>query len=85
MDPRSGRKMRHHVLESGSQKAVRRAEEQAGIDKKSVATLRHSFATHMPGILELRGHANVKTTEIYIHVMSKDIRKLQSLLDMLPQ
>ena len=91
-DPRSGRVLRHHVLESGLQKAVKRAVEQAGIEKKaSCHTLRHSFATHMlengvniQMLQELPGHADVKTTEIYTHVMSRDIRRLQSPLDMLP-
>jgi len=32
---------------------------------------------------ELLGHADVKTTEIYTHVMFKDIRRLKSPLDML--
>ncbi len=32
---------------------------------------------------ELLGHANVKTTEIYTHVMARDIRQLQSPLDLL--
>ena len=32
---------------------------------------------------ELLGHADVKTTEIYTHVMSRDIRNLQSPLDTL--
>jgi integron integrase len=90
-DPRSGRVMRHHVLESGLQKAVKRAVSQAGIDKKaSCHTLRHSFATHMLEngvnirvLQELLGHADVKTTEIYTHVMSRDIRRLQSPLDVL--
>ena len=27
------------------------------------------------------GHANVKTTEIYTHVMERDLKKLQSPLD----
>ena len=35
LDPRSGREMRHHVLESGLQKAVKQAAKQAGIDKKT--------------------------------------------------
>jgi integron integrase len=91
IDPRSGREMRHHVLESGLQKAVKRAVEQAGIDKKvGCHTLRHSFATHMLEngvnirvLQELLGHADVKTTEIYTHVMARDIRKLQSPLDRL--
>ena len=91
VDPRSGRRMRHHVLESGLQKAVRRAAQQAGITKPvGCHTLRHSFATHMLEngvnirvLQELLGHADVKTTEIYTHVMSRDIRKLQSPLDRL--
>ncbi len=91
IDPRSGREMRHHVLESGLQKAVKRAAEFAGIDKKvGCHTLRHSFATHMLEngvnirvLQELLGHADVKTTEIYTHVMARDIRKLESPLDRL--
>ena len=90
-DPRSGRVRRHHVLESVLQKAVKKAAEKAGIDKKvGCHTLRHSFATHMleNGInirvlQELLGHADVKTTEIYTHVMARDIRSLQSPLDRL--
>jgi len=88
-DPRSGKEMRHHVLESGLQKAVKRASQQAGIDKRvGCHTLRHSFATHMLEngvnirvLQELLGHADVKTTEIYTHVMARDIRSLQSPLD----
>ena len=92
LDPRSGREMHHHVLESGLQKAVKRAAQQAGLDKKiGCHTLRHSFATHMLEngvnirvLQELLGHADVKTTEIYTHVMARDIRQLQSPLDRLP-
>lgn len=81
--------MRHHVLESGLQKAVKRAAQQAGIDKRvGCHTLRHSFATHVLEngvnirvLQELLGHADVKTTEIYTHVMAKDIRNLQSPFD----
>jgi integron integrase len=91
LDPRSGREMRHHVRESGLQKAVKRAAAQAGLDKKvSCHTLRHSFATHMLEhgvnirvLQELLGHADVKTTEMYTHVMARDIRQLQSPLDRL--
>jgi integron integrase len=91
VDPRSGRKMRHHVLESGLQKAVKCAADQTGVLKRAGChTLRHSFATHMLEngvnirvLQTLLGHADVKTTEIYTHVMQCEIDGLQSPLDRL--
>ncbi len=88
VDPRSGVERRHHVMESGLQKAVKRAATRAGIAKKvGCHTLRHSFATHMleKGVnirvlQELLGHADVRTTEIYTHVMKKDTDSLPNLL-----
>ncbi|XCN73570.1 MAG: integron integrase [Candidatus Electrothrix aestuarii] len=88
-DPRSGQIRRHHVMESGLQKAVRRAASRAGIDKRVTChTLRHSFATAMLEngtnirvLQELMGHADVKTTERYTHVMDKDISRLTSPLE----
>ncbi len=88
-DPKTGRVRRHHVNQSGLQKAVKRGAKKAGIIKKvGCHTLRHSFATHMleNGInirvlQDLLGHADVKTTEIYTHVMKNNIRQLQSPLD----
>ena len=90
-DPRSGIVRRHHVLESGLQKAVKKAVARAGIHKRvGCHTFRHSFATHLLEngvnirvVQELMGHADVKTTEIYTHVMSKDIDAVASPLDAL--
>ncbi len=92
VDPRSGKTRRHHVLESGLQKAVKTAVNRAGITKPvGCHTFRHSFATHLLEngvnirvVQELMGHADVKTTEIYTHVMEKGISAVQSPLDALP-
>lgn len=83
--------MRHHVLESGLQKAVKVAVRKAGITKRvGCHTMRHSYATHLLEnginirmVQELMGHADVKTTEIYTHVMNKDLDAVKSPLDLL--
>ncbi len=88
-DPRTGRLRRHHVLESGLQKAVKTAGDRACFTKRiGCHTFRHSFATHMLEngvnirvVQELMGHADVKTTEIYTHVMEKDLSAVISPLD----
>lgn len=89
VDPRTRIERRHHVLESGLQKAVKVAVDRAGITKRvGCHTFRHSFATHMleDGVnirvlQELMGHADVKTTEIYTHVMEKNLSAVLSPLD----
>ena len=90
-DPRTGVIRRHHVIESGLQKAVKTAVDKAGITKRVTChTFRHSFATHLLEngvnirvVQELMGHSNVKTTEIYTHVMEKDISRALSPIDSL--
>ena len=53
-------------------------------------TMRHSYATHLLKngvnirmVQELMGHKDVKTTEIYTHVMNKDLDAVKSPLDLL--
>ena len=88
---RDGIKRRHHISPSTVQKVVRDALKSAQIGKHVTPhTFRHSFATHMLEngvnirvVQELMGHADVKTTEIYTHVMNKDIEVVTSPLDIL--
>lgn len=88
-DPRSGVTRRHHLDESGLQKAVRQAAAAAGIDKRVTChTFRHSFATHLlenhydiRTVQELLGHKDVKTTMIYTHVLQRGGLAVRSPLD----
>ncbi|MGE4519662.1 MAG: tyrosine-type recombinase/integrase [Desulfobacteraceae bacterium] len=55
-------------------------------DALCVTVLRHSFAAHMhENGVNIRaltyGHCDVKTTEVYTHVMQKDINSVKSPLD----
>ncbi|MFS8851643.1 integron integrase [Synechococcus sp. R5-16] len=88
-DPRTGITRRHHLHESGLQRAIKQAVQKTGIPKRvSCHTFRHSFATHLlqngydiRTVQELLGHKDVKTTMIYTHVLNKGGRGVRSPLD----
>jgi integron integrase len=89
-DPRSEVMRRHHLHETGLQRAIKQAAKAAGIQKRvSCHTFRHSFATHLlqngydiRTVQKLLGHKDVKTTMIYTHVLDRGGRGVRSPLDL---
>lgn len=88
-DPHSAAYRRHHLHETSVQRVVRVAARRLGITKPvGPHTLRHCFATHLlergydiRTVQELMGHADVRTTQIYTHVMKKGAGAVKSPLD----
>ena len=75
--PIDGYISRHHIHRAAYSKALRAAVRQSGILKRVTAhTFRHSFATRLlqtgndiRTVQELLGHSDLRTTEIYTHVI----------------
>tara|TARA_R110001592_G_scaffold298362_1_gene569002 strand:+ start:182 stop:1147 length:966 start_codon:yes stop_codon:yes gene_type:complete len=83
-----GNSVRHHLHVSSIQKAVKVAVDVAGIGKPaSCHTFRHTFATELlrrgsdiRTVQTLLGHADVRTTQIYTHVLGQGFAGVQSPL-----
>ena len=84
-----GRVVRHHVHVSTVQRAVKRSVRRAGLSKPaSCHTFRHSFATELlhrgtdiQTVQELLGHSDLRTTQIYTHVLGQAFAGVRSPLD----
>ena len=82
---------RHHCDPSILQRAVKEAVRKADISKHATChTFRHSFATHLledgldiRTVQELMGHADLRTTMIYTHVLNCGPAGVKSPLDRL--
>jgi integron integrase len=86
-----GHGVRWHADPGVLDKFIRAATLRAGVSKRVTChTFRHSFATHLleagydiRQVQTLLGHADVKTTMIYTHVMNKPATAVTSPLDRL--
>ena len=89
VDPVTGVLRRHHLHASAIQRAVARAIKASGFRRRaSCHTFRHSFATRLVEtgydiklVQSLLGHRDIRTTEIYLHVVRNRAGAIASPVD----
>jgi integron integrase len=88
-DPETGIIRRHHRVAEGFSKALSKACTLAKLHKRVTAhAFRHGFATsylinggNIHELSELMGHADIRTTEIYLHCIPQLASRVHSPLD----
>ena len=87
-----GQRPNQHLTIRSAQHIFDKAIRRSNIQKKiSIHNLRHTFATHLLEsgtdiryIQTLLGHANIRTTQCYIHIAHRNVLSIQSPLDTMP-